>query len=307
MLKGAEEEGDGKAAEAKKSYAAGKVKLLRAIKVNGDLLKRSGLTEIVAGQALYNQAVAQYFLDQGDSANKLKTAKLLEQLAREHPKHPQAEDAITNAIKLLFDLRRVPTPEPGVLEVYRQTAKTLLEKFPSVQAALDERLYYVETELVAAGKLEEAADILSKTPQSHRDYISSQGLYIYCLFELFRKAPIEKPKDKPDVKTKAEYAELLRKECPRVTEEGENAMNSSAADQVALVRRVAGWARLRHGDVLVEDESKGNNAAEAKKRVADALAVIFNFEEKYKDEPFRAESPGSSRSASSNPRATTTA
>lgn len=285
MIKGAEAEGDGRDKEAKEFYAKGKPKLLRAIKVNEDLLKRPNLTEIVSGQALYNQAVAQYFLDQQDGDNQRKTAKLLEKLAREHPTHPQAEDAITNAIKLMFTHRRSATPQPGVIEEYRAIAKTLLEKFPNSQAAVDERLYYVETELVAAGKLEEAAAILAKSPQAHRDYFSSQGLYIYCLFELFRKAPLEKPKDKPDVKTKADYAEILRKECPRVTEAAEAAMANAPADQVSLIRRVAGWSRLRHGDVLLEDESKGNTTEEVKRRVADALAVIFSFDDKYKDEP----------------------
>jgi hypothetical protein len=311
-----------KAEEAAKAVNPANAKLNRAIKVNADLLKRAGLDEIVAGQALYNQAVAQYFLDQLGEENQLKTAVLLEQLAREHPKHPQAEDAITNAIKLMFPLRRTATPGPGVIEVYRKVARTLLDKFPNTQAAIDERLYYVETELIAYGRLEEAAEILSKTPQAHRDYISAQGLYIYCLFELFRKAPVElkdvaptstpaaatpapaaappaakdakataapKPEAAPAppalTKTKAQYAQILRTEAPRVAEVAETAMTSAPADQVSLIRRVGGWARLRFGDVLIEDESAGNDLAAVKKRVADALAVIFAFEDKYKDEP----------------------
>lgn len=218
-------------------------KLTRAIEVS-KTLQVADLSDSVRANAIYNEAVASYWLDPQGVSNLLRVTTLMTDLADQMPSQPMAEEAITNAITLLRSMHTMEPRPTGVDEAYQRTADVLLSKFPSSKAADNERLYYAYAVLMPAGEYLAAADMYNDLVPGHPDYFQAQQLRLDAL----QQDAVQAKGDE-----QAQAFQRVTREAQRLIQEAQ--ASTSTGDQQEQVGRALAGAKLVLADVaMVQDQ-----------------------------------------------------
>ena len=246
--------------------AAATAKLTRAVQVNADLLRRQDLPPQARAEALYNQALANYFLDRADPQRQLATATALLDLADQFPKAPISVEALAAAVGgILRPLHDRPDRAEGVDAAYRRAARILFDKFPATAAAHDQRLYYATHILLPAAEHARAADVLAVLPADHADYFQARRERLYALLAVLAAAAES---------DRAPLAEALTRDAERLRFEADQTISTIAdAAVIAVARNAAGHARL----VLAELAGRDG-------RADDAIAILDTLDQDYRDD-----------------------
>lgn len=234
-------------------------KLNRAIEVNTGLITRRDVTPGVAAAAIFNQGMATYFLDVSNFPQVAKAAGILTDGAEKYPDQAVSETGISYAIEMLRQIHASGASVEGVHDAYHRTANVLLDKFPTIPAADNDRFYYVYHYLIPGRKWQEAADILAKIPFGHANYFVGQRERLYCLVELYKLNPSE------------ELAQQAITEAQRVRGEAERAADGTDDPAAqAIIRNTLGHARI----VLSEMASLTGDMEQA-------IVYLNNFEQDF--------------------------
>jgi tetratricopeptide (TPR) repeat protein len=219
----------------------------------------------IRSEAMYNQAIAMHSKAPSDPANRLKVTTILTDLADQMPGQPVAEDAITAAVALLRELHQVlPTP-PGVEQAYERAVSVLFNKFPTSEAADNERLYYGYTVFAQNGKHREAVDMFQRVPFDHDDYFAAQRQSLISLHELDKQAqPAAKPRIRREI-------DSLTK---RITTEAADIQGSSInPDRADAARRAEATTKLITAELAMDDRD-----------FAAVISALDGFEQAYPDQ-----------------------
>ena len=243
--------------------AAATEQLTLAVQINTDLLKRPDLSPHVEAGAMFNQAMAQYFLDRRDEARQVESAETMVNLADKFPDASVSKEAITAAIGgILRPLHSRPARPAGVDEIYQRGVIVLLDKFPTVAATHDQRLYYATTILLPAGEHAAAAAVLAQLPFGHADYFQAQRERLYAQLALLAQTP---DADRPAlVQALGQDAQSVRSEAGRA------AKASTDPDTAAIALNSAGHAAL----VLAELAARADKTDQA-------IRILSTFEQEY--------------------------
>jgi len=254
---------DAQGNEARNLAGAAAEQLALAVKVNADLLTRPDLSPHVEASAMFNQAMAHYFLDRQDEARQIEAADTMVSVAEKFPDASVSKEAVTAAIGgILRPLHSRPARPAGVDEAYQRGVLVLLGKFPDIAATHDQRLYYATTILLPAGEHVAAVAVLAKLPFGHADYFQAQRERLYAQLALLAQA------SKTDRTT---LAQSLEQDAESVRSEADRAAKASTdPDAAAIAINSAGHATL----VLAE------LAAQADK-VDQAIRILSTFEQEY--------------------------
>lgn len=244
-------------------------KLRQAIDVNKGLLDRSDLPPPIRAEAMYNQALAMYFVDRDDPMRTLAAATLLVDLADAFAEMPLGEEAITTAMRgVLHPLHARAAQIQDIDQAYRRGAAVLFERYPGSPAANDERLYFAARVLIPASQWQQASETLGRVPFGHRDYLQAQRERLYIRLHLLA-AP--ESRDLADAQ-RLVLIEALIADARRLEDEATQAASAGGAENgtAAVARNAAGHARLVHSDVLALGQ-----------RTDDAIALLDDFEQRY--------------------------
>lgn len=229
-------------------------KLERAIAVN-QTLRGPNVVPSVRARGLFNLGLAQYWVQPTDAANLKNAAAILTGLADEMDEQPVAEEAIAYAVELLRTLHGVVPRPAGVDEAYRAACHVLFGKFPKIDAAGRERLYYGVAVLAADGRYAKAAELFQQVPFDHPDYFETQVEMLFALTKVFEQA---------EATARDRGRRELLEQVSRVQAEREHVGGSPRA---AAADRAVGAARLVHCDVAIADSD-----------VDEALKLLQGFE-----------------------------
>lgn len=238
--------------------AEGVAKLERAIAVS-EPLTAEGVDAPIRARAMYNVALATYFRDQQELMNILKASALLVRLAEEMPDQPQAEEAIAGAVGLLRALHQVEPKPAGADEAYGKAVAVLFEKFPTSEAADNERLYYAYYVLVRAGRYDEAVDVLLRVPPTHPDYLKAQREALLAVEQAMLAAT--GPAKEPAIARVREQAAMVQSEAEA------QPTNPDADAALAAVKLSLAAAAMAEG------------------KVDDAIAQLEGFEARFSEQP----------------------
>ncbi|GAB4190451.1 MAG: hypothetical protein Kow00105_04760 [Phycisphaeraceae bacterium] len=220
----------------------------------------------IRAEAMFNLALAMHTLDPNDADNRLSVTKILTDLAEQMPDQPVAEDAITAAVSLLRELHQVvPTP-PRIEQAYVRAAEVLFSKFPTSEAADNERIYFGYHVLEQAGKHREAVRMYQQVPFDHDQYFEAQRQALLSLRMLERESgPAEK------LRIRRELESLIKR---IVREAGEVRDSRVNPDRATSARRAEATTKLVAADLALD--------IEAYDKVREVLA---GFEDDYADQP----------------------
>jgi len=241
-------------------------KLERAVTINKELLKRQALLPRVRATGMFNLAMSNYLLAQGDMGKLTIAAGQWTDLAQLMPEQPVSEQAITSAIAVLHQLHEL-TPRPAeVAKAYERTATILFERFSTIEAADNERVYYAFYVLDPRGEYTQAARLLSKIPRNHLLYFEAQREMLNSLKKVFDNA-----KKGPDrVAARKNVSENAR----RVIQEAQNEPEANDPQRFKDARQAHGWARLILADLAI-----------IQNQIDQAQLLLDHFEDEFKDEP----------------------
>jgi len=238
----------------------GHEKLTRALKVNTDLLARKDLLDGVRADAMFNQAVAMYFLNQEDVSKILEAANIMVDIADRFPDQAVAKEAIASAVAgVLHPLHTMSTPVAGVPEAYRRAVDVLLSRFPALPVAANERYYFAVRVLIPSGEIDKAIDVLSGVPSSHVNYFEAQRELLYA-----RLAKLKKTGSADDRKQLDAAAKVLESQ----------AAAAATGEQAAVALNTAGHARLLQVDLAAMDAQPDT-----------AIHLLDDFEQTYATDP----------------------
>lgn len=236
---------DGKERPAAEKREQAQPKLGRAMQLCRVLLARPDLTETIKAEAMFNLAMATYYVAEGDVDRQVEAANIWTDLAEQTPDQPIAEEGIGHAITVLNQLHQMEPPPMGVAPAYHRTAKVLFEKHGKSAAAHNERLYYGVFVLARAGDHAEAADILWAVPSEHVTYFVARREALFSMQHVFEAA--DKVVDVKTAKTRlAVSAEKLRRDADAAESRG-------GPQPIEEIRSAAGWARLVEADIAAVD------------------------------------------------------
>ncbi len=242
-----------------------RAKFNEAIRLAKSLIGEDVPSEI-RSEAMFNLALAMHGKDPNNTSNRLDLTAILTDLADDMPSEPVAEDAISGAVGLLRELHQViPTP-PGVEKAYERAVQVLFSKFPTSEAADNERLYYGYAVLAQSGRYREAVDMYKRVPFDHDDYYPAQRQAMLSLLAYEREA---------DATAKPRILRELDALMSRVQAEAARDRESRVnPDRAMTARRAEATVRLVHAD-LAMDSGDYNKAIEQ----------LDGFEADYPDQP----------------------
>lgn len=244
--------------------AQAKEKLADAIRL-AETLTGPSIKPAIRSEAMFNQAIAMHAASPSDADNRLKLTTILTDLADQMPGQPVAEDAITAAVALLRELHQVlPTP-PGVEPAYERAVSVLFNKFPTSEAADNERLYYGYTVFAQTGKHREAVDMFQRVPFDHDDYFTAQRQSLISLHDLDKES---QPGAKPRIRR--EIDSLIK----RIVSEAAGIQGSMVnPDRAASARRAEATTKIITAALAMDD---GDFDA--------VIQALDGFEEAYPDQ-----------------------
>ncbi|MCC6682084.1 MAG: hypothetical protein IT445_14375 [Phycisphaeraceae bacterium] len=152
----------------------------RAINLNRALTGEA-LPNLVQATAAYNLGMAMYLRAEGQAQTLLDAAQVLLHCADRFPDQPIAEQAIAAGMAMLRWLDQQDPPPPGVDEAYRAGAQVLFDRYPSSQAADDERVYYAYRVLQRDGENQKAVEFYRKVPPSHETYFDARREMLFAM------------------------------------------------------------------------------------------------------------------------------
>ncbi len=246
--------------------AQAKPKLQRAVSINTSLLGRENLSPRMRANAMFNVAMSNYLLAEGDAELLIGAANLWTDLAQDMPDQPIADEAVTLAITVLRQLYSLDQKPPNTAEAYERTAELLFNQFSTSDAADNERVYYAFYHLAPQGRYAEAAKVLEKLPKGHPQYFEAQRERMISLKKVFD--------DAQDNQEKEATAHQVIKSARLVIDEARSLPFGADAQQVQTAREAHGWARLILADLAI---SRGNTD--------EALRQLDGFDEQFKQEP----------------------
>ena len=240
-------------------------RLQTAIAVSGSLLDLE-LEQRTRAAAMYNHALANYWLDRDDPANLVAVAEQMMALADDMPTEPVAEEAITHAVTLLRQAMAM-TPRPETADdAYQRATNVLFTKFPLSPTADDERLYcgyFIHQE---AGEYGEAIRQYDKVPYDHPDYFEGQREKLACLAAIAREQ--QGPAAASARAQASDHAQKLRRDAEAAARRTDDDHRSQSAQSAAA------WSRLTLSEIALADG-----------KVDAALKELENFEDTYADNP----------------------
>ncbi|MEX1015454.1 MAG: hypothetical protein WDZ31_01815 [Phycisphaeraceae bacterium] len=215
--------------------------------------------------AMYNEAIAMYWLDPQGASNLMRVSKLMVDLAAEMPDQPVSEPAIANAMGLLRSLRDLDQRPAEVDQTYRRAGEVLFREYPNSEAADDERIYYGYEMLYDDGQYEAAAAMFGQVPFEHPDYFEAQAAMVMALGRHVQGLE-EDDREAGRART-VEVATRVREEAESALDEADDAHRTQTARIAAAESRLV-LARMAM-DIGDADE---------------ALAVLDGFVETFADE-----------------------
>ena len=236
-------------------------KLQQSIQINEALLERKDLGARIRSDAMYNLAMSQYFIAQGDVQIQLEACRNWTDLADEMSDQPTAEESITFAITVLHQLFDNQPHPPEIDAAYERCGKVLFEKFPTSDAADNERHYYAFHILSKRGQYAEAVEMLSKVPPGHAVYYEARRLMLLNLTDLLRQADGQADQKRWEDRL-VQTADNLVREIDRLVDDSPEAINAK------------GWGKL----VLVDVALQHDNFDEA-------LRQLDGFDREFADDP----------------------
>ena len=207
--------------------------------------------------------MAQYFLDRNDEDRQIKSAETMINLADRFPDASISKEAITAAVSgILRPLHSRPARPAGVEDAYQRAVIVLLDKFPTIAATHDQRLYYATTSLLPAGEHAAVVAVLVKLPFGHADYFQAQRERLYARLALLAQAP---DADRPAL------AQTLQQDADSVRSEADRAAKAATdPDAAAVSLNSAGHAAL----VLAELAAQSD-------KVDQAIRILSTFKQEY--------------------------
>ena len=238
--------------------------LNESIRLNTQLVMRNDLPPVTRAEAMLNLGWAKYFSARGDeidTALELEAANLWVDLADEYSSQPMSEQAISAAIAVLHGMYDGPGRAPEMVEAYERACEVLFARFPTSEAADNERLYYAFHVLSQRGRYQEAVDVLDQIPPTHSSYFEARRELLVNLKAVLDRA--EKPADTQVASQRlTETAQALLRQTDQ--------MQQLTPDAHA----VRGWAKLALVDVAM-----------ARNDIDNALAQLDGFENEFASEP----------------------
>ncbi len=152
----------------------------RAIHLNRALTDES-LANLVQATATYNLGMAMYLRAEGQAQALLEAAQVLVHGADRFPDQPIAEQAIAAGMAVLRWLDQQDPQPPGVNEAYRAGAQVLFDRYPSSQAADDERVYYAYNVLQRDGENQKAVEFYRKVPPTNATYFDARREMLFAM------------------------------------------------------------------------------------------------------------------------------
>ncbi len=215
----------------------------RSIRINRLLLERDSLSPQTRAEAMHNLAMSTYFRAATDVAAQLEATAIWLDLAENLPDQPVAEQAITFAVSLLGQLAAVVPPPESVPAAYERAGRVLFEKFPTIEAADNERVYYAYQVLAKSDRFGEAVDVLEGVPPTHEDYFIAQREVLFNLKKVMDAST--KVSDIATAQSRLEQA------ANRVREAVADAPPDLIAEQSERIHNTDGWANLMLVDVAI--------------------------------------------------------
>lgn len=249
-----------------KLYAQAQPKLERASFISTELLKRKTLLPRVRGIAMFNRAWAHYLMAQGDAEKQAAAADFWTDLAEQLSDQPIAEKAMTLSMAVLHQLHALEPRPQGVVEAYERAASTMFEKFPTIEAADNERVYYAFYVLAPRGAYVEATQLLSKMPKGHTLYFEAQREMLVSLKHVFDAAAAGADQESA--------GRQISQHARRVIEEAQAVSAEADLQKAKDARRAHGAARLILADLAI-----------ARDQTDQAETMLDRFEEIFQDEP----------------------
>ncbi len=237
-------------------------KLKRAAQLCQSLQQSEDLPQSVRAEAMFNQAVAQYWMNPNQMGNRLAAAELFTNLASQMETYSRADEAMANAISLLHGMYQIPNHPPQVDKAYRHAAEVLFQKYPQSKTADNERLYYAFHVLEQDGQYAEAAKMLAAIPDYHPDYFEAQRERLHAMYQVYLKAEAEEKQ--PQAQRVTTAAKQLQTETADALAKG---------DRIDTARRARGGARL----VLAKMAAADGN-------VDQSLSLLEDFEQTFSGE-----------------------
>ena len=239
-------------------------KLDESIRLNTLLIDQPQAPPSTRADAMFNLGWALYFRAQDeeiDTAMEIEAAKTWTDMADQLPGQPNAEQAITTAVAVLHPMFDNPGRPPQIGEAYERACQVMFDKFPTCDAADNERVYYAFHVLSQRGRYEEAVAILSQAPPNHPSYFEARREMLVNLKAILDQG--DKPLDQESaVRRLVETATALLREIDQ--------LRSPTPDS----HKTKGWAKL----MLVD-------AALARNEIDKALNQLEGFEKEFEDEP----------------------
>lgn len=240
--------------------------LRRAVRL-GEGLRGDGVDGTVQASAMFNEAVARFWIAPNQIGNRLAAAQVFVDLAAAFPDYTRAEDAIANAVTVLRQLHQMDGAPAEVERAYIRAAEVLFDRFAGTAAAADERLYYAFSILQRDGDYAGAAEMYAALPSHHADYFEARRERLHALRQLYRQAQAG-----GDDEARETARQRVVEAAEQLGEEAEAAL--AAGERIERAQRAAAGARL----VLADMIAAGGGTERA-------LALLVDFEQDFPDEP----------------------
>lgn len=179
--------------------AAAQAVLERAAKFNVTLTGEDMEPGPLLARGLFNLGTNQYWLaelekvlNDGQSGWQpyFKVAETWLSVAKFVPDSEQAEQAITFSVGLLLPmdiaLNKDAIREPAIRATYKEAFNLINERWPTTDAAHNNRLYAGFHLYEKVGDLQQAAAIYNALPSTHRDYFQAKRQMVYALHRNYR-------------------------------------------------------------------------------------------------------------------------
>lgn len=240
-------------------------KLLRwAVAVNGRL-DDAELPDAARASGLFNGALADVLLNDGDVATLVGAVEAWLRVAEQFPQQPSAEQAITYAADYSAALMQQAVDNPAVRPLYEHAMRVLFEQYDTLDVAGRHRLFYAYTVYQQTGRYAEAAAQYARVPFGHPRYFEAQALRLFNLERAYVAAGKPTDRDALMKKTRSAAERLINEARPA---------RRSATDEEA--RRNAARAQAAATLALVElDRQQGKPDA--------ALQGLDDFEDEFRD------------------------
>jgi hypothetical protein len=234
--------------EARRARSAGQQEkaqdLFRRANTVNETLRGEGLPARVRAKGMYHLGLGKYFSDPDNNAVVVQAARVMLEVAADHPDQPLSEDAIANAVSLTRSLGTRPNPVDAARRTYLDAVKVLLEKYPLTDAADNERVPYAVNVLQSAGSHSQAIEVLEGVPMYSANYFDAQAGILRSLVAMFRAAD--------DAQRREELRERAQFRASRVAEEAREelgeAQGNAALGAWAEARFTIAAAALDRGD-----------------------------------------------------------